>query len=96
MTEQEIEKLKYLCEKEGFELDFISKSTQGAMDIFRVTKKQEEVRVLVKQCSRLHDVDSSESDFDIKFKIFGQKERINPSIVADHLAKCLEDYLNKS
>jgi len=96
MTEQEIEKLKYLCEKEGFELDFISKSTQGAMDIFRVTKKQEEVRVLVKQCSRLHDVDSSESDFDIKFKIFGQKDRINLSTVADHIAKCLEDYLNKS
>ena len=41
MTPQDIEKLKALCEKEGFELDFISKSTQGAMDIFRVSKKDE-------------------------------------------------------
>lgn len=39
MTTQDIEKLKSLCEKEGFELDFISQSTQGAMDIFRVEKK---------------------------------------------------------
>src|SRR5690606_31434373 len=41
MTPQDIEKLKTLCEKEGFELDFISQSTQGAMDIFRVSKKDE-------------------------------------------------------
>lgn len=41
MTPQDIEKLKNLCDKEGFELDFISKSTQGAMDIFRVSKKDE-------------------------------------------------------
>src|SRR5690606_16457965 len=50
MTPQDIEKLKALCEKEGFELDFISQSTQGAMDIFRVSKKDEWEGVEFAEC----------------------------------------------
>ena len=50
MTQQDIEKLKALCEKEGFELDFISQSTQGAMDIFRVSKKDEWEGVEFAEC----------------------------------------------
>ena len=92
MTDRELEKLKAICENEGFDI------TCESMDqeMFTITKKPDPARVSVRGYSWDRTIyPSNDYSLDIDFTIKNSNIDDNKAIeLKNHLAQCLESYLN--
>lgn len=86
MARHDIERLFRLCEQDGFDIS-VESETQG---LFHITAKPDLVDVNVKF---IEYYDKHNEIVQYTFSTNYTKKAIE---AGDHLAKCLEDYLNKS